>query len=108
MCGIVGSAARTTLGSDEADAVRRGAHAMLHRGPDGFGDYADTPGAPRHLYVAMRRLSIIDLNSGWQPLLNEDDTVVVIANGEIYNHIELRAELQARGHRFRTGSDCEV
>jgi asparagine synthase (glutamine-hydrolysing) len=108
MCGIIGAAARAPLAIDEPDAVRRGAQAMYHRGPDGFGEYADSPGARRHLYMAMRRLSIIDLSSGWQPLLNEDKTVAVIANGEIYNHVELRAELRARGHTLRTGSDCEV
>jgi asparagine synthase (glutamine-hydrolysing) len=57
--------------------------------------------------MAMRRLSIIDLEGGWQPLYNEDHTIALIANGEIYNFIELRKTLEARGHRFQTGSDCE-
>jgi asparagine synthase (glutamine-hydrolysing) len=108
MCGIAGIAARAPLGIEEPGAVRRATDAMLHRGPDGFGDYADTPGSRPHLYMAMRRLSIIDLDAGWQPLTNEDRSVTVIVNGEIYNHVELRAELQARGHALRTGSDCEV
>jgi asparagine synthase (glutamine-hydrolysing) len=108
MCGIAGLAGRAPLGADEPDAVRRAADAMQHRGPDGFGDYTDTQGKRPHLYMAMRRLSIIDLTTGWQPLANEDQSVTVIVNGEIYNHVELRAELRARGHALRTGSDCEV
>jgi asparagine synthase (glutamine-hydrolysing) len=58
--------------------------------------------------MAMRRLSIIDLAHGWQPIKNEDETIAVIANGEIYNHVELRAELETRGHQLRSNSDCEV
>jgi asparagine synthase (glutamine-hydrolysing) len=84
---------------------------MLHRGPDGAGEYGVTAGAPgssKHLFMAMRRLSIIDLAHGWQPLCNEDGSVAVIANGEIYNYVELREELLARGHRFQTDSDIEV
>lgn len=58
--------------------------------------------------LAMRRLSIIDLDGGWQPLYNEDDTLALVANGEIYNFVELRKDLEARGHRFNTHSDCET
>ncbi len=79
------------------------ARAVVHRGPDGGGAYRD--GA---LGMGMRRLSIIDLETGSQPLANEDGTVWVVFNGEIYNYRELRAELLARGHRFSTASDTEV
>lgn len=78
-------------------------HALTHRGPDGTGTLVGS-----HISLAMRRLSIIDLNGGWQPLYNEDKSLSLIANGEIYNFVELRDQLQSQGHRFRTGSDCEV
>lgn len=77
--------------------------ALRHRGPDGEGEWI-TP----HAAIGMRRLSIIDLTGGWQPLFNEDRTVALVANGEIYNHVELRRDLESRGHRFRTHSDCET
>ena len=77
--------------------------ALQHRGPDGAGDYSDS-----HVALAMRRLSIIDPDHGWQPLFSEDQTKVLVANGEIYNYVELREELVRRGHQFATGSDCEV
>jgi asparagine synthase (glutamine-hydrolysing) len=84
---------------------------MFHRGPDGLGEYQDSPAGSSQvsrLFMTMRRLSIIDLRGGWQPLHNEDKSLALIVNGEIYNHVELREELLARGHHFRTGSDCEV
>jgi len=77
--------------------------AMAHRGPDDEGAFAKGPVA-----LAMRRLSIIDLEGGHQPIFSEDGTKVVVFNGEIYNYVELRAELQKRGHQFRTESDTEV
>ena len=58
--------------------------------------------------LAMRRLSIIDLTTGWQPLYNEDRSLALVCNGEIYNFVELRRDLEARGHRFATHSDCET
>ncbi len=76
---------------------------MIHRGPDGAGEFR----AP-HVALTMRRLSIIDPTTGWQPLFDEDESVVLVANGEIYNYVELREQLRQRGHTFRTGSDCEV
>ena len=103
MCGIAGIASANLLTPPDRAAVRRMQHRMMHRGPDGGGEYTAS-----HVHLAMRRLSIIDLSGGWQPLYNEDRNISVVANGEIYNHIELRAALQSRGHVFRTGSDCEV
>jgi asparagine synthase (glutamine-hydrolysing) len=103
MCGIAGLIARDPLQPEHYDRLARMSKAMVHRGPDGEGRFHET-----HVALVMRRLSIIDVANGWQPLLNEDGTLTVIANGEIYNYVELRARLQARGHRFSTGSDCEV
>ena len=79
------------------------AGALSHRGPDEFGVYRDS-----HVGLAHARLSIIDLASGQQPLANEDDTLYVVFNGEIFNYVELRAELIGLGHTFRTKSDTEV
>lgn len=76
---------------------------IVHRGPDDEGYYTD-----RNVGLAMRRLSIIDLSTGHQPLSNEDGTVWVVLNGEIYNFQELRRGLEARGHKFKTKTDTEV
>jgi asparagine synthase (glutamine-hydrolysing) len=111
MCGIAGFAAQTPLSTDDLEALGRATAAMKHRGPDGSGEYHSEDGLPAssgRVALAMRRLSIIDLAGGWQPLKNEDESIALVANGEIYNHVELRAELKARGHRLRTGSDCET
>ena len=103
MCGIVGF---TSNGHDPA-AAKRTAQAMAdlirHRGPDGEGYYADTRAALGH-----RRLSIIDIDGGGQPMFNEDGALVVVFNGEIYNYRALRTRLQRLGHRFATDSDTEV
>jgi asparagine synthase (glutamine-hydrolysing) len=99
------------LSAEDIGSVRFANRAMSHRGPDGAGEYCDSqdPAAAQpHLFMAMRRLSIIDLDHGWQPLTNEDGSVAVIANGEIYNHVEVSAELRRSGHHLRTRSDCEV
>ena len=102
MCGIYG-----VLQLDGApasvDAVRRMAQLTVHRGPDDEGLHVDGP-----LAFGMRRLSIIDVGGGHQPLTNEDGTIFVIANGEIYNYRALREDLAKRGHRFRSASDCET
>ena len=79
------------------------AAALHHRGPDGYGLFTG-----RRVGLAHTRLSIIDPAGGAQPLSNEDGTVLVVFNGEVYNYVELRAELQARGHTFRSSSDTEV
>src|SRR5262245_56931724 len=76
---------------------------MLHRGPDGKGEYCSG-----QLVIGMRRLSVIDLQGGWQPLFSRAGRVAAFQNGEIYNHRVLRAELEARGYVFRTQSDTEV
>jgi asparagine synthase (glutamine-hydrolysing) len=103
MCGIAGLISRAPLSGPQSDQVDLVNSLLAHRGPDGTGSYTH-----RQVKLAMRRLSIIDLQTGWQPLYNEDRSLVLIANGEIYNHVELRRRLQARGHVFASGSDCET
>jgi asparagine synthase (glutamine-hydrolysing) len=102
MCGIYGllqldGAAATP------DTLRAMGRVTIHRGPDDEGSHVDGPAA-----IGMRRLSIIDVGGGHQPLTNEDGTLWLVANGEIYNYRELRDALIAKGHTFRTGSDCET
>ncbi len=102
MCGICGVVGIES--SEKAEAiVRRMMAAMVHRGPDEEGILLASPVA-----AGMRRLSIVDLPGGSQPVWNENETVAVVYNGEIYNFRELRSELEALGHRFRTRSDTEV
>ena len=104
MCGIAGIVSlRDDLPPPELDQLGRMAGALKHRGPDEFGIYRD-----RRAGLSHARLSIIDLASGQQPLSNEDGTLWVVFNGEIFNYIELRDELGALGHHFRTRSDTEV
>ncbi|HXF69542.1 MAG TPA: asparagine synthase (glutamine-hydrolyzing) [Thermoflexus sp.] len=101
MCGIAGF----YLPNREADPIllRRMNAALTHRGPDGEGYFVEGP-----VGMAMRRLAVIDLETGDQPIFNEDRSVVVVYNGEIYNYRDLRAELERLGHRFTTQSDTEV
>ena len=102
MCGIAGLVGRV----DEqisADQVHRMCQTIVHRGPDDEGIYARGS-----VGLGMRRLSIIDLSGGRQPIHNEDKTVWVVFNGEIYNFPELRRELESRGHAFYTHSDTEI
>jgi asparagine synthase (glutamine-hydrolysing) len=103
MCGIAGlwDPAERAPGM----ALDRMLSSILHRGPDGEGRHVEPD---RGLALGMRRLSIIDLAGGGQPIWNEDRTVGVVFNGEIYNYLELRAELVARGHRMATDADTEV
>jgi asparagine synthase (glutamine-hydrolysing) len=104
MCGIAGLMVRRAGAAvPELDALAQMAGALSHRGPDEFGLYRD-----QQTGLAHARLSIIDLASGQQPLTNERGTLWVTFNGEIFNYLELRDELVARGHRFKTRSDTEV
>src|SRR5687767_11072254 len=100
MCGIVGTFGPNTAGAGTEIVARMNA-TITHRGPDDSGVWAIDSAA-----VAMRRLSIIDLAGGHQPMVT-DDGVVIVFNGEIYNYVALRDELQRVGYRFRTTSDTE-
>ena len=108
MCGIAGLLSPAGRRPPAEDELRRMIGALSHRGPDGEGVYRDAPAGQAAIGLAHSRLAIGDLAGGPQPLANEDDSVWVVFNGEIFNHVELRAELMARGHRFRTQSDTEV
>jgi asparagine synthase (glutamine-hydrolysing) len=101
MCGIAGFVLRDKQA--ELGAVRAMCDRIRHRGPDDEGFYLDGGCA-----LGMRRLSIIDLSGGHQPIANEDRSVWVVFNGEIYNYRELREDLEKRGHRFKTHSDTEI
>jgi len=103
MCGIYGQYNFTSDKPIVQQELREATRTLTHRGPDDEGYYVE-----RGLGLGFRRLSIIDLSGGHQPMSDVDETVWVIFNGEIYNFIELRAELQAKGHVFRTRSDTEV
>lgn len=104
MCGIAGIVALNAgAAGPDRDALAQMAGAIHHRGPDEFGMYRDDRAG-----LAHARLSIVDLTSGQQPQANEDHTLWITYNGEIFNFVELRAELQALGHSFRTRSDTEV
>src|SRR5262249_21693197 len=103
MCGITGGVCLSGSSTVDPDGLRAMRDSMSHRGPDGVGAVMfPTAG------LAMRRLAIIDVESGQQPLQNEDGRIQVVCNGEIYNFRELRAALRKAGHTFRTMSDCEV
>ncbi len=103
MCGIYGAFSTDPARPVDAGLLERMALSLAHRGPDGGGMRRDGP-----VGIGMRRLSIIDLAGGDQPMANEDGTIWVVFNGEIYNYRELTADLRARGHRFATASDTEV
>lgn len=101
MCGICGIVA---YGSQVSrSALERMSDAIRRRGPDGVGMHVDGS-----VGIAMRRLAIIDLDGGHQPIFSEDGSIAIVFNGEIYNYRELRDQLQERGHVFRTDSDTEV
>jgi len=102
VCGIAGLIGRPEE-TVEAGEVHRMCQTIVHRGPDDEGTYTSGP-----VGLGMRRLSIIDLSGGHQPIHNEDKTVWLVFNGEIYNFPELRRELEARGHRFYTNTDTEM
>ena len=103
MCGIVG-----LVGFDAEQPIDRGRIEAMrdvidYRGPDGFGLYVD-----RGIGLGHRRLAIVDVSGGHQPMSNEDGSVWIVFNGEIYNHAELRPDLVARGHVYRTRTDTET
>jgi len=103
MCGIAGFVATNGLAPGAAARALAMRDVIVHRGPDEAGLHTDAYAA-----LAHRRLSIVDLSTGQQPLANETGTVWVVFNGEIYNHREARLELEAAGHRYRTRSDTET
>src|SRR3989344_354327 len=98
MCGIAGF-----HGFEDKALLKRMADIISHRGPDGEGYYTN-----RNVMLASRRLSIIDLATGDQPIFNEDKSIAIVYNGEIYNFQELRKNLEGRGHRFYTNTDTET
>jgi asparagine synthase (glutamine-hydrolysing) len=103
MCGICGIFLLDPGAEAERHQLQQMNWTMTHRGPDDEGYYVSGP-----VGLGMRRLSIIDLPGGRQPIANEDETIWIVFNGEIYNYPELRSELLAKGHSFRTHSDTEV
>ncbi len=103
MCGIVGILAFDPREHVEAERLRRMRDALRHRGPDGEGLHLEGP-----VGIGHRRLAIVDVEGGHQPMANEDGTVWITFNGEIYNHAALRRGLLARGHVYRTRSDTET
>ena len=103
MCGIAGFVSCVQLAPDARERATRMRDVITHRGPDEAGLHLDGRAA-----LAHRRLSIVDLKTGQQPLSNEDGTIWVIFNGEIYNHADIRPDLEARGHRYRTHADTET
>jgi asparagine synthase (glutamine-hydrolysing) len=103
MCGIAGIVNLAGADAIDEQGIRRMLAMIRHRGPDQYGIYLD-----RFAGLGNARLSIIDLRSGQQPISNEDGTLWIVFNGEIFNYLELRPELEARGHRFATKCDTEV
>ena len=103
MCGIVGTLRLVDSASIEEATLRRMLGMIRHRGPDQFGIYVD-----HEVGLGSARLSIIDPEGGQQPIANEDESLWIVFNGEVFNYPELRTELEAEGHRFRTKTDTEV
>jgi asparagine synthase (glutamine-hydrolysing) len=105
MCGIVGSILLTDQYRSSVDEViqEKMIESIRHRGPDDSGSWQNDK-----IFLGMRRLSIIDLNNGQQPIWNEDKSCCIVYNGELYNHHDLRPLLESQGHTFRTNSDTEV
>ena len=103
MCGICGIVTLEPGMPVERDDLLTMRDRMVHRGPDDSGVFIE-----QNVGLGHRRLSIIDLSTGHQPMTNEDGTVVIVYNGELYNYLGLRDELLAKGHVFKTYSDTEV
>src|SRR5437867_11177844 len=103
MCGIAGYINTDLSRPADPRILRSMTDALVHRGPDDEGFHVQGGVA-----LGMRRLAIIDLETGQQPISNEDGSIWVVFNGEVYNYLELKDQLISRGHRFRTRSDTEV
>ena len=103
MCGIAGIFEFGRDAHVDSGVLRRMCNVMAHRGPDDDGFFVETK-----IGLGMRRLSIVDLETGHQPISNEDGSIWIVFNGEIYNHRALREQLRTRGHRYRTQSDTET
>lgn len=103
MCGICGIINSDLNHNIDATLLGKMRDILSHRGPDDEGMYVN-----KNVGLAHRRLSIIDLSSGHQPMSNEDDTIWIVFNGEIYNYLDLREDLARKGHLFRTMSDTET
>ena len=103
MCGICGVYNFHTNSAIDTDLIKRMCKVMTHRGPDDEGVFAHS-----NIALGHTRLSIIDLASGHQPMHNEDGTIWIVFNGEIYNYLELRDFLIKRGHQYRSCSDTEA
>ena len=103
MCGIHGAVSFSGPIENAKEMAKAMGDVTVHRGPDDSGVYIDNT-----VFIAMRRLSIIDLNTGHQPISNEDESIWMVCNGEIYNYQELREQLIGLGHKFKTNSDSEV
>src|SRR5690349_4835447 len=103
MCGIVGIVNLSSYGSIDPERLARMRDVLRHRGPDGAGSWIDG-----RVGFSHRRLSIVDVAGGHQPMANEDESVWITYNGEIYNHAALRPDLEEKGHRYRTRSDTET
>ena len=98
MCGIAGF-----IGKPDKKILQQMVRSLKHRGPDDEGIYLD-----QDISMGMRRLSIIDLTTGHQPMCNEDRKIWIVFNGEIYNFLELKSDLENKGHKFATKSDTET
>jgi len=103
MCGICGTVSLRPGPPVDPQLIERMVREIRHRGPDGSGTYTDA-----HAALGHARLSILDLTGGGQPIANEDETIWIVFNGEVFNYVELRQDLESRGHLFRTRSDTEV
>ncbi len=101
MCGIAGFTRKRELGGTER--IRSAADSLVHRGPDQQGVFESDL-----IALAAARLKILDLHGGNQPIISDDGATVIVFNGEIYNHLAVRAELEQCGHRFQSHSDTET